>query len=76
MKGLGKEAFCLLPSLFKPLQGRLAVHTATRGINPGYDGAMHCCKSPLWGRRLGQDYLNLVPSGLFCVGLNTGASNT
>ena len=46
-----------MSSLFKPLQGRYA----NRDINPGYVGAMHCCKAPLWGRRLGLGALNLAP---------------
>ena len=28
---------------------------ANRGIHLGYVGAIHCCKAPLWGRRLDLD---------------------
>ena len=37
------------------------MHIANRDINPGYVGATHCCKAPLWDRRLDLDYLNLTP---------------
>ena len=51
-----------LPSqLSKPLQSRYAVHIPNRNKNPGYVGAMHCCKAPLWGRRLDLDSPNLTP---------------
>ena len=56
-----RGALCLSSSLFKPLQRRYTVHIANRDINPGYVGAMHCCKAPLWGRRLDLDSLNLTP---------------
>ena len=45
----------------KQLQRRYTVYIANRDINPGYFGAMHCCKAPLWGRRLDLDSLNLTP---------------
>ena len=31
-----------------------------RDKNPSYLGSMHCCKGPLWGRRLDLDCLNLT----------------
>ena len=37
------------------------MHITNRDINQGYVGAMHCCKAPLWGRRLDLGYLNLTP---------------
>jgi hypothetical protein len=37
------------------------VHISNRDINPGYVGAMHCCKAPPWGRRLDLDSPNLTP---------------
>ena len=55
-----RGALYLPSSLFKPLQRRYNVYISNRDINPGYGGAMHCCKAPLWGRRLDRDYLNLT----------------
>ena len=28
------------------------MYIANRDINPGYVGAMHCCKAPLWSSHL------------------------
>ena len=56
-----RGALCLLSPLFKPLQRRYTVHISKRDINPGYVGAMHCCKDPLWGRPLDLDPPNLTP---------------
>ena len=51
----------LSSSLFKPLQRRYTVYIANRYMNPGYIGAVYCCKAPLWGRRPDHDSLNLTP---------------
>ena len=36
------------------------MYISNRDISPGYVGAMHCCKAPLWGRRLDLGSLNLA----------------
>ena len=36
------------------------MYITNRDINPGYVGAMHCCKAPLWDRRLDPGSLNLT----------------
>ena len=56
-----RGALFLSSSLFKPLQRRCTLNIANRDINPGYFGEVHCCKAPLWGRRLDLDSLNLTP---------------
>ena len=40
---------------------KVHMYITNHDINPGYVGAMHCCKAPLWGRRLDLGYLNLTP---------------
>ena len=62
MQGPGKGgAMSLILTLFKPLQRRCTVHISNRDINPGCVGTVHCCKAPLWGRRLDIGSLNLTP---------------
>ena len=56
-----RGALCLSSSLFKQPQRSYTVYITNRDINPGYVGAMHCCKAPLWGRRLDLCYLNPTP---------------
>ena len=50
-----------MSSLFKPLQRSYTVYIANRDINPGFVGAMHFRKAPLWGRRLDLVPLDLTP---------------
>ena len=66
MQCLGKGTLCLSSSLFGPLQRRYTVHITNHDMNPGYVGAMHCCKAPLWVRRpdLNSQVANHRPRGV------------
>ena len=60
-RGSVRGALFLSSSLLKPLQRRNTLHISNRDMNPGYVGALHYCKAPLWGKSLDLGYLNLTP---------------